>query len=128
MEREFKLSLEGLDCANCANKIEQKVNRLEEIEEANVNFSMGRMNVTMKEELNKEDVIGKITKIVKELEPDVNVKELEPDVLVSEDEEKHVHCHDGACSCHGDHSHETEEKSGILGFIKENILLIIGIV
>ena len=128
MEREFKLSLEGLDCANCANKIEQKVNRLEEIEEANVNFSMGRMNVTMKEELNKEDVIGKITKIVKELEPDVNVKELKPDVLVSEDEEKHVHCHDGACSCHGDHSHETEEKSGILGFIKENILLIIGIV
>ncbi len=128
MEREFKLSLEGLDCANCANKIEQKVNRLEEIEEANVNFSMGRMNVTMKEELNKEDVIGKITKIVKELEPDVNVKELKPDVLVSEDEEKHVHCHDGACSCHVDHSHETEEKSGILGFIKENILLIIGIV
>ena len=128
MEREFKLSLEGLDCANCANKIEQKVNHLEEIEEANVNFSMGRMNVTMKEELNKEDVIGKITKIVKELEPDVNVKELEPDVLVSEDEEKHVHCHDGACSCHVDHSHETEEKSGILGFIKENILLIIGIV
>ena len=128
MEREFKLSLEGLDCANCANKIEQKVNRLEEVEEANVNFSMGRMNVTMKEELNKEDVIGKITKIVKELEPDVNVKELEPDVLVSEDKEKHVHCHDGACNCHVDHSHEIEEKSGILGFIKENILLILGIV
>lgn len=128
MEREFKLSLEGLDCANCANKIEQKVNHLEEIEEANVNFSMGRMNVTMKEELNKEDVIGKITKIVKELEPDVNVKELEPDVLVSEDKEKHVHCHDGACNCHVDHSHEIEEKSGILGFIKENILLILGIV
>ena len=128
MEREFKLSLEGLDCANCANKIEQKVNRLEEIEEANVNFSMGRMNVTMKEELNKEDVIDKITKIVKELEPDVDVKELKPDALVSEDKEKHVHCHDGACNCHVDHSHETEEKSGILGFIKENILLIIGIV
>ena len=120
MEREFKLSLEGLDCANCANKIEQKVNHLEEIEEANVNFSMGRMNVTMKEELNKEDVIGKITKIVKELEPDVDVKELEADVLVSEDKEKHVHCHDGACNCHVDHSHEIEEKSGILGFIKEN--------
>lgn len=128
MEREFKLSLEGLDCANCANKIEQKVNRLEEIEEANVNFSMGRMNVTMKEELNKEDVIGKITKIVKELEPDVDVKELKPDALVSEDKEKHVHCHDGACNCHVDHSHEIEEKSGILGFIKENILLILGIV
>lgn len=128
MEREFKLSLEGLDCANCANKIEQKVNRLEEIEEANVNFSMGRMNVTMKEELNKEDVIGKITKIVKELEPDVDVKELKPDALVSEDKEKHVHCHDGACNCHVDHSHEIEEKSGRLGFIKENILLILGIV
>lgn len=58
----------------------------------------------------------------------MNVKKLEPEFLVSEDKEKHVHCHDGACNCHVDHSHEIEEKSGILGFIKENILLILGIV
>ena len=203
MEREFKLSLEGLDCANCANKIEQKVNLLDEVEEASVNFSIGRMSVILKEKINKSLVIDKITKIVKELEPDVNVKEyvensfdrnveefnefklnlvgldcancankieqkvklldevkdanmnfsigkltieknhyaikseivekvkkivkeLEPDVLVTEDEKKHSHCHDGVCSCEGEHEyHEDNEKSS---FIKENLSLIIGIV
>lgn len=208
MKKEFKLSLEGLDCANCANKIEQKVNKLDEVEEANVNFSLGRMNVTMKDGLNKQDLINKITKIVKELEPDVNVKEyvansetshitadeltkfklslegldcancankieqrvnnlsevkeanvnfslgkltvernnasnkaeiiekirkivseLEPDVVVSEDEEKHVHCHDGVCNCsEEEHEKKANEKSGILGIIKENILFITGTV
>lgn len=208
MKKEFKLSLEGLDCANCANKIEQKVNKLDEVEEANVNFSLGRMNVTMKDGLNKQDLINKITEIVKQLEPDVNVKEyiknsqetynatdkstkfklslegldcancankieqrvnnlsevkeaninfslgkltiernnsankaeivekvkkivseLEPDVVVSEDGEKHVHCHDGVCNCsEEEHEEKVNEKSGILGIIKENILFITGTV
>ena len=36
---EIKLFLEGLDCANCANKIEKRVNDLEEVKEANLNFT-----------------------------------------------------------------------------------------
>ena len=208
MEREFKLSLEGLDCANCANKIELKVNQLEEVEEANMNFSMGRMSVIIKDGADKENIIDKITKIVKTLEPDVNVKEyiknveekhastsevkkfklilsgldcancankienrvndlpevkeanlnfsvgkltiekndssqkkdiiekvkkivkeLEPDVLVSEDEEEHVHCHNGACHCSDEEcGSTTNKKSGFLGFIKENILFITGLI
>ena len=32
MEKKFLLN--GLDCANCANKIEDRVNKLEEIKEA----------------------------------------------------------------------------------------------
>ena len=31
-DRTFKLTLSGLDCANCANKIEDRVNRLELVE------------------------------------------------------------------------------------------------
>ena len=37
-DRTFKLTLSGLDCANCANKIEDRVNRLELVEEANLEF------------------------------------------------------------------------------------------
>ena len=31
MTNEIKLYLKGLDCANCANKIENKVNKLESV-------------------------------------------------------------------------------------------------
>lgn len=75
MYKEFKLNLKGLDCANCANKIEDRVNKLEEVEEANINFSLGRINIKIKNEDSKENVINHVKRIVKELEPDVEVSE-----------------------------------------------------
>jgi Cd2+/Zn2+-exporting ATPase len=48
--KELKLSLKGLDCANCASKIEDKINSLEEVNEANLNFSLGIAIVDLKEE------------------------------------------------------------------------------
>ena len=75
MAKEIKISLKGLDCANCANKIENKVNQLEEINEANMNFTLARMTLSISEGTNKEDVINKIKKIVNDLEPHVIVSE-----------------------------------------------------
>lgn len=75
MYKEFKLNLKGLDCANCANKIEERVNKLEEVEEANMNFSLGRINIKIKNEDYKQNVINHVITIVKELEPDVEVSE-----------------------------------------------------
>ena len=73
--RLIKLSLKGLDCANCAGKIENKINALEEVEEANLNFSLALVVVKLKGESSKEEVIDKIKKIVKDLEPQVRVEE-----------------------------------------------------
>ena len=49
MTNEIKLYLKGLDCANCANKIENKVNKLESVEEAVLNFSLSLLIVSLKE-------------------------------------------------------------------------------
>ena len=38
MAKEIKISLKGLDCANCANKIEVKVNELEECKRSKFKF------------------------------------------------------------------------------------------
>ena len=57
MAKEIKLSLKGLDYANCANKIEIKVNELEEVKEANLNFSLSRMALSMSDGINKEIVV-----------------------------------------------------------------------
>ncbi|WP_425449665.1 cation transporter [Dethiothermospora halolimnae] len=68
-----ELILEGLDCANCASKIENRVNKLEDIKNANLNF----MTKTLKVEItaNVEKTVGNIREIVKKLEPHVMVKD-----------------------------------------------------
>ncbi|MGL4730610.1 MAG: heavy metal translocating P-type ATPase [Clostridium sp.] len=72
-----ELILEGLDCANCASKIENKTKELDKVKEANLNF----MNKTLVFQYDKEEnipiIIEEIKAIVKKLEPDVKVLEKE---------------------------------------------------
>lgn len=70
-----ELILEGLDCANCAAKIETQVNHLEGVNIASLNF----MTKTLKIEIDSsglvEDVLGQTHKIINNLESDVRVGE-----------------------------------------------------
>lgn len=70
---EMKFLLNGLDCANCANKIEDRINKLESVKEANVNFSTATLILVINEGYEKEAVIKDIKSIVKKLEPGVTV-------------------------------------------------------
>lgn len=68
MKYTFKLS--GLDCANCANKIEIKLNEHKDIDKAIVNFN--KLIITVYS--NKSDFnVDEVKKIVNEIEPDVCV-------------------------------------------------------
>ena len=71
----FKLVLNGLDCANCANKIEVRVNKINGIKEATMNFSTSTLTIEIKEGILKEDIIEEVKLIVKALEPNVQVHE-----------------------------------------------------
>ena len=61
--------LEGLNCANCATKIEENVKKLEGVNEANINF----VNKTLTLKINSEIKPEEIEKIVKKVEPDVKI-------------------------------------------------------
>lgn len=65
-------SIEGIDCANCAAKIEDKINRVKNIEEANLNFMMGKLSIEFKLSTDKEveEIMEEVRKLVKKLEPD----------------------------------------------------------
>ncbi len=65
-------SIEGIDCANCAAKIEDKINKIKEIEEANLNFMMAKLSIEFKvsTEEEAEEVMQEVRKIVKKMEPD----------------------------------------------------------
>ena len=65
-------SIEGIDCANCAAKIEDKINKIKEIDEANLNFMMEKLSKEFKAstEEEAEEVMKEVRKIVKKMEPD----------------------------------------------------------
>lgn len=69
----MQFELEGLDCANCAAKIESKVNNLDEVYEASLNFVTKTLTIGFKETEKVDTIIVKTKEIVKKLEPDVKV-------------------------------------------------------
>ncbi|WP_194191796.1 heavy metal translocating P-type ATPase [Clostridium chrysemydis] len=74
MDAKLKLLLEGLDCANCAGKIENIVNNFDEVKEASINFSFKLLIISYDEEkITEKKLIDKVTKVVNELEPQVKV-------------------------------------------------------
>jgi Zn2+/Cd2+-exporting ATPase len=66
-----ELKLEGLDCANCAMKIEKGVSTLEGVDACSVNFATLTMTITTSEE-QKESVIESAKDKIRKLEPHIN--------------------------------------------------------
>ncbi len=65
-------TLDGLDCANCAAKMEKAINDLEEVKNATVNFMTTKM--TIETDGDQDDLISKVEKIIKKIEPDVKIR------------------------------------------------------
>ena len=131
---EIKLVLSGLNCANCANKIETKVNKISGIKNVSLNFSTTVLTVEFDKKEEKNNIINEIKSIVKKLEPHVKVIEKldNKDISVSKvectssccvDSDEHGN-HDGD---HNSHTHELKkDNNGFLQYIRDNLLLIIG--
>lgn len=71
MKRTFRLV--GLDCANCAAKIERDIKKLPEVQAASLNLLTTRLIIEADEE-NIASVSAKAEKIVNKYEPDVVFK------------------------------------------------------
>ena len=69
-----KLILEGLDCANCAGKIEYEVNELNGVK-AYMNFMNKTLTLEIESETDYMNVLEQVKSIVCKHEPDVVVKE-----------------------------------------------------
>ena len=69
--KNYKYTLEGLDCANCAKKIEDTIAKKEGYQDVNVNFST--LKLTFKTD--KQNPKKEITQIIQKVEPEVEVLE-----------------------------------------------------
>lgn len=63
----------GLDCANCAAKIEKKINKLSHVESASLNFMTTKLNLEITDDF-FEETNNEIISIIKKIEPDVIVQ------------------------------------------------------
>lgn len=103
-----KILLKGLDCANCANKVESKIQQLKEVKNVSVNFATTSMNVELVENVSIEEFMPTLISVVKQIESDIAV------ILM--DTKQKVEKSSG------------EEKKGFVGYVKENSTLLIGAV
>ena len=69
---ECMLSIEGLDCPNCAAKVERKINTLEGIKEATVDF-LGKKIVVLSDEISENELVELIQTEVDKIEDGVKV-------------------------------------------------------
>lgn len=65
--------LRDLDCANCAAKMENAINKLPQVESAVVSFLTQRMTVTYAEGVDEEEALKQIKKCIRKVEPDCEV-------------------------------------------------------
>ncbi|MEH6943299.1 heavy metal translocating P-type ATPase [Bacillus sp. JJ722] len=79
--------LKGLDCANCAMKIEKGVSQLEGISSSTVDFVSKKLIIETEPSINTNHIESEVIKQVKVLEPEV-------EVLRDSQEDDHSHHHD----------------------------------
>ena len=70
-----ELILDGLNCANCAAKIETKVNEIDSVKQASMNFVNRTLTIEVDDSSKLDDTLVQAKKIINELEPDVKITE-----------------------------------------------------
>ncbi len=68
-KKQYEWLLEGIDCANCAAKVEHAVGKIEGVSASNVNF----MTKTLQFELDQptEQQLNRVKETIHQVEPDV---------------------------------------------------------
>ena len=70
MKKTYKIDV---DCANCANKMEEAAKKTEGVKDATVNFMMLKMNVEFDENADVKSVMKDVLKNCKRVEDDCEI-------------------------------------------------------
>ncbi|MGL6174726.1 MAG: heavy metal translocating P-type ATPase [Cellulosilyticaceae bacterium] len=79
----IRFSIENIDCANCAAKIEAALRKEGEFQEVNLNFMLKQLQVMTLEEIDEEELRQKLEKIASKVEHDVVIKKYVPKTVSS---------------------------------------------
>lgn len=99
--------IRNLGCAHCGSKIEEAINKLEEVEAAVLNYQLRRLTVRGE---HSDELLSRMNEIARGIEPDV-------EIVPSAGRKKHAHNehehhHDEHCECGHEHEHHHDEHCG----------------
>ena len=111
--------LEGLDCANCAAKIENKLSKMPGLSDVSVTYATKQLRLSTED---PDALLPQIREVVKSMEPDVEVLERTRGGKQTQAHEhshhdhdhhdhEHHHDHGESCGCGHDH-HDHDHKEG----------------
>ena len=101
-----KYSITGIDCANCAAKLEAKMNELPEVESVTLSFTTQQLYV---EAENPDEAVKALQALADKVEPGTEIGSLKRGkrkAKAHSHEHHHHHDDDGDCCCGHDHDHE----------------------
>lgn len=117
-----KYDLRGLDCANCANKIERQVQKLSGVTEASISFVNKQMLLEVTDSFDEAEMIHLIHKLEPEVQAEEILKGKRSYTAAKTKEDKniwnqtddhcegeghmHQHDHEAECGCGKHHEHE----------------------
>lgn len=70
MSKTFKIEV---DCANCANLIEEAAQKVNGVKDLSISFMTQKMKVTFEDGADQDEVIANILKVAKKVESDFEI-------------------------------------------------------
>lgn len=119
-----ELILEGLGCANCAAKIEQKVSELDGIHSSNLNFITKTLTLEIEDSNRAEELIKSVINIVANIESKVQVREkVNSKILKKEILLEGLCCGNCAAKIERESNNIEGVKSAIVDFISTRLIM-----
>lgn len=101
-------TIENIDCANCAAKIERLIARIPEVESATITFATKQLRVTAED---PDALLEEMTRLANTVENNVVISQKEGKRINSDKIRKvrqSEDCEQGSCTCCGPHEHNRE--------------------
>lgn len=96
------LLLKGLGCANCAAKMEKRINELDRVKNASVDFASSKLMLEVYKQSDMESVIDEATEIIQSIESNVKVINVNKIARKKSTSQR--------CECGHDHDHDHNDE------------------
>ena len=99
----YKYKVNGLDCANCTQKLEDSLNKKEEINDCVISFATGMMTFESEYDIDDHELLS----FMQSIEDEVTIENLLSNITHHEEHKHdHEHEHHDECGCHHEHDHD----------------------
>lgn len=70
MKKSYKIEV---DCANCANLVENEAKKVQGVKDLTISFMTQKMKIEFEEGVDTESVLAEVLKVGKKVEPDFEI-------------------------------------------------------